>query len=181
VVEALRPRLYVSSVYAINLERLKARGIVGLVVDLDNTLVAWNNDRASRDLERWVQQVKRQGFRLCLVSNNFPARVHRFGERLDVPAVPKAAKPRRRAFLQAMRMMGTDPASTAVIGDQVFTDVLGGNRLHCYTILVLPLNEREYWTTRLVRRVERLVLPSHGVPTRTSAAPPSSPSTHGTP
>jgi HAD superfamily phosphatase (TIGR01668 family) len=160
LVEALRPRLYVSSIYAINLDRLKDRGIVGLVVDLDNTLVAWNNDRSSNELDRWVQRVKQKGFRLCLVSNNFPTRVRRFGEWLDVPSVPNAAKPRRRAFIQAMHLLGTDSDSTAVIGDQVFTDVLGGNRLHCYTILVLPLNEREYWTTRLVRRVERLVLPS---------------------
>jgi hypothetical protein len=173
LVEALRPRLYVSSVYAINLERLKARGIVGLVVDLDNTLVAWNNDRASHELDRWVQRVKADGFRICLVSNNFPARVRRFGEWLGVPSVPNAAKPRRRAFLQAMRLLDTDPATTAVIGDQVFTDVLGGNRLHCYTILVLPLTEREYWTTRLVRRVERLVLPA--------GAPPSETTTHGSP
>ena len=159
MVERLRPRLYVSSIYAINLERLRRRGIVGLVLDLDNTLVAWNNDRASKDLSRWVQQAKQQGFRLCLVSNNFPARVRRFGQWLDVPAVANAAKPRRRAFRRAMELIDTEPRTTAVIGDQVFTDVLGGNRLHCYTILVLPMTEHEYWTTRLVRRVERLVLP----------------------
>lgn len=159
MVERLRPRLYVSSIYAINLDRLKGRGIVGLVVDLDNTLVAWNNDRASKDLSRWVQRVKQQGFRLCLVSNNFPARVRRFGQWLDVPSVANAAKPRRRAFRRAMELLGTEPGNTAVIGDQVFTDVLGGNRLRCYTILVLPMTEHEYWTTRLVRRVERLVLP----------------------
>jgi HAD superfamily phosphatase (TIGR01668 family) len=96
---------------------------------------------------------------MCLVSNNLSTRVSRFSRALDIPAIAKAAKPRRRSFRQAMEIMGTTAEHTAVIGDQLFTDVLGGNRLHLFTVLVSPLSPLEFWTTRLVRRAERLVLP----------------------
>jgi HAD superfamily phosphatase (TIGR01668 family) len=159
VLAKLRPDLFVPSVYAINLDRLWARGVRGLIVDLDNTLVPWDNDRASRELLEWIQAAKARSFRLCLVSNNLRERVERFAGLLNIPSIPRAAKPRRRAFRRAMRLMGTEAHSTAVIGDQLFTDVLGGNRLELFTILVSPVTEREYWTTRLVRRLERWLLP----------------------
>lgn len=162
MIEVLRPRLLVPSIFAIDLERLRARGLHGLIVDLDNTLVSWDHDDASEELLAWVSAAKRQRFQLCLVSNNFGKRVEAFAHAMAIPSIPRAAKPRRRAFQQAMRIMGTQSQTTAVIGDQLFTDVLGGNRLRCYTILVLPLAEREYWTTRMVRRVERLVMPGLG-------------------
>jgi HAD superfamily phosphatase (TIGR01668 family) len=160
VLAKLRPDLFVSSVYAINLDRLWAKGVRGLIVDLDNTLVPWNNDRASGELLDWIATAKARSFRLCLVSNNLRERVERFAAQLNIPSIAHAAKPRRRAFRRAMHLMGTDAANTAVIGDQLFTDVLGGNRLDLFTILVSPVAEREYWTTRLVRRVERWFLPA---------------------
>lgn len=159
VLDVLRPRLYVPSVFAINLDRLWAMGLRGLIVDLDNTLVSWDNDEASEELLDWVRTAKAHPFQCCLVSNNFKTRVDAFASAMGIPSIHQASKPRRRAFRQAMRLMGTHAQTTAVIGDQLFTDVLGGNRLHCYTILVLPMADREYWTTRLVRRVERLFLP----------------------
>ncbi len=161
MISALRPRLFVPSVFAIDLDRLWGLGVRGIIVDLDNTLVSWNHNEASADLMAWVGLVKRRTFQLCLVSNNTGPRVERFADLLGVPAIAQAAKPRRRAFRAAMRLMGTAAESTAVIGDQIFTDVLGGNRLHCYTILVMPLAETEYWATRLIRRVERFVRPDY--------------------
>jgi hypothetical protein len=162
VINALRPRLFVPSVFAIDMDRLWNQGVRGIIMDLDNTLVSWNHDEASADLMAWIVVAKHRPFRLCLVSNNLGARVDRFASLLGVPAIPRAAKPRRRAFRRAMQLMGTEAQSTAVVGDQIFTDVLGGNRLKCYTILVAPLAEHEFWTTRLIRRVERFVWPATG-------------------
>ena len=95
---------------------------------------------------------------MCLVSNNKKDRVSNFGRILGVPALSKARKPRRRAFREAMRIMNTRPETTAVIGDQIFTDVLGGNRLGLYTILVVPLSKQEFIGTRCMRHLERVVL-----------------------
>lgn len=158
MIRILQPRLFVSSIYDLDLTRLKSRGIKGLIMDLDNTLVGWNQLEASDDLREWLDQVNRLGFLTCIVSNNLGDRVQEFAQKVGVKSIARAAKPRRRAFRAAMKHMGTRAANTAVIGDQVFTDILGGNRLNLYTILVHPVDRHEFWTTRLVRQVEhRLV------------------------
>ncbi len=155
----LKPHLFLRTIYDIDLARLAKRGIRGLIMDLDNTLVGYNRPDASTELVRWMSGAMRMGFDVCIVSNNLTRRVEEFSGLIGVKSVPKAAKPRRRGFRRAMTKMGTDSESTAVVGDQVFTDILGGNRLGLYTILVRPLDDHEFLTTRLVRRVERMVVP----------------------
>ncbi|MGH2425704.1 MAG: YqeG family HAD IIIA-type phosphatase, partial [bacterium] len=93
----------------------------------------------------------------CIVSNNFAGRVRTLAEHLHVPVVIGAVKPTPWAFRKAMKVMGTTPRETALVGDQLFTDILGGNLLGLRTILVDPLSAREFPTTMLVRRIERLV------------------------
>ncbi len=164
MIQILQPQLFVQSIYDIDLNRLVERGVRGLILDLDNTLVGWNQATASDELRRWLGEVKAHQLKTCIVSNNMSERVERFGRHIGVMTIAKAAKPRRRAFRLAMRKMGTHHRQTAVVGDQVFTDILGGNRLKLFTILVLPLNEREFWTTQLVRRLERALLPRREAP-----------------
>ncbi|NMA92200.1 MAG: HAD hydrolase-like protein, partial [Firmicutes bacterium] len=82
----------------------------------------------------------------------------RLAGELGIPAIWYAIKPRRGAFRRAIKEMGLRPGQVAVIGDQIFTDILGGNRLGLYTILVTPLCEIEFIWTRLIRRLESLVL-----------------------
>ncbi|NMP21176.1 YqeG family HAD IIIA-type phosphatase [Sulfobacillus harzensis] len=159
MIDILQPRLFVQSIYDIDLSRLTARGVKGLILDLDNTLVGWNQPNASEELMDWLMRVRQYELQTCIVSNNLSDRVESFSREVGVMAIAKAAKPRRRAFRQAMRKMGTHHRETAVVGDQVFTDILGGNRLNLFTILVRPMNEREYWATKVVRRVERMLLP----------------------
>ncbi len=161
MIDILQPRLFVQSIYDIDLSRLVNRGVKGLILDLDNTLVGWNQPNASHELMEWLGEVRQHQLKSCIVSNNLSERVELFGREIGVMAIAKAAKPRRRAFRLAMRKMGTHHRETAVVGDQVFTDILGGNRLNLFTILVRPMNEQEYWATRVVRRVERMLLPDH--------------------
>lgn len=166
MIQVLQPQLFVQSIYDIDLDRLVDKGVRGLILDLDNTLVGWNQPQASDELLAWLKEVNRRRLKTCIVSNNMSDRVEKFGKHIGVMAIAKAAKPRRRAFRLAMRKMGTRHNQTAVVGDQVFTDILGGNRLQLFTILVRPINEREYWTTQLVRRLERAVLPASTHETR---------------
>ncbi|MGB9826407.1 MAG: YqeG family HAD IIIA-type phosphatase [Desulfofundulus sp.] len=126
---------------------------------MDNTIVPRDRDYCSDEIIQWLKEAKKLGFKLCIVSNNSPARVQALATSLDIPAVYRALKPARRSFIQAMKMLGVPPYQTAVIGDQIFTDVLGGNLLGLYTILVMPLPGREFWVTRFInRRLEKLVL-----------------------
>lgn len=158
LVHFLSPCLFVNSVEDIDLERLWSLGIRGFIVDLDNTLVAWNTYDLPERVARWIEGAKRRGFAICIVSNALKERVTYFSKLLDIPGISKAQKPRRGAFRAALETLGLQRHEVAVIGDQLFTDVLGGNRLGLYTILVRPLSKREFITTRLGRFLERLVL-----------------------
>jgi HAD superfamily phosphatase (TIGR01668 family) len=154
----LRPNLFLDSVLHISPAELAAKGIKGLILDIDNTLVEWGKDVPATEVVGWFQAVRAEGIKTCIVSNNSQKRVEALAKALDLPAFCKARKPSRKAFRKAVSLMGTSAVETAVIGDQIFTDILGGNRLGLYTILVSPISRREFIGTRLVRLVERFVL-----------------------
>jgi len=154
----LMPKLYVDSIHHIDLDDLKARGIDTIVTDLDNTLVPWAECEANPSMLAWLEHVRTRGFKVCLLSNALEQRIAHFREVMGVPGLSNAHKPRRRAFLQALELLGSRPAQTAMIGDQIFTDVLGGNRIGLYTILVMPLCRQEFIGTRILRLLERLVI-----------------------
>jgi HAD superfamily phosphatase (TIGR01668 family) len=153
----LRPDSRSDTVYAISLKALHARGIRGVILDLDNTLVPWGAREAPPELRGWIAAGRAEGLQFCIVSNNRGARVARLAAALGLPAVTGALKPRRGALRRALGVMGTTPATTALIGDQLFTDILGGNRLGLHTILVRPQSRKEFVLTRAVRWAERLV------------------------
>lgn len=154
----LQPNLMVESVFAIDLAMLRSKGISGLLVDLDNTIVPWEDSQPSNEFILWVQEAKEQGFSLCLVTNALEKRTNHFAELLAVPAVGRAWKPLRVAFRRGLTKLGLDQGQVAVIGDQMFTDILGGNRMGLFTILVNPLSEKELGTTKLVRKMENRML-----------------------
>jgi uncharacterized protein len=156
----LRPDEYRRSLFAIDLDRLHQRGIRAIIVDLDNTLVPWNDPHPTEQLLHWLTGARARGFAVCICSNNRGRRVEEFAGALGIPFVARAIKPSRRGFRRAMELLGVRPAETAVIGDQLFTDVVGGNRAGAYTILVQPMDvSREFILTRLINRpAERLAL-----------------------
>ena len=153
----LRPDVEADSIYAVDPPALYARGIRGIILDLDNTIVPWGAWDVPATLGPWIAAARAADLRLCIVSNNAGARVAHLAAALDLPAVTGAWKPRRWALRRALRLMGTAADATALIGDQVFTDVLGGNRLGLHTILVHPQSRREFPLTHLTRLAERVV------------------------
>lgn len=144
---------------------LGARGLRALIVDLDNTLAVWNGLEPAPGVETWLQSLRTAGVDHVVLSNNGAGRVEAFGRRAGVAVLARAGKPRRGAFRRALSHLGTEPAQTAVLGDRLLMDVWGGNRVGLYTILVEPVDRRELWATRLVRRLEDAMvshLPSVG-------------------
>lgn len=152
----LRPERLVDAVWDIDLDWLTDRGIRGLILDLDNTLVDWNDTRVRPEVRAWLKQASERGLGLCLASNAIRGgRVGRLARELGLEAVAHAGKPFPVAFRRAMAALATDAASTCAVGDQVFTDMLGANWLGIATILVKPLSPRESPHTRLIRLIER--------------------------
>jgi len=152
----LRPSQLAEKVWQIDLGRLWEQGVRGLILDLDNTLVPWNQEEVAPEVAAWVEAATARGLRACVVSNALRgARVQRVAERLGLAWVVRAGKPLPRAFRRGLKVLGTAPRQTCAIGDQVFTDMLGANWLGLVTVLVAPLSAVESPHTRLIRRVER--------------------------
>jgi hypothetical protein len=120
-------------------EILQHHHLQGLVLDVDETLVPLNVTKASTELMQWVEEV-RQVVALSLVSNNISdTRIGGIARSLNLPYVIGAAKPSRRKLRQAVEQMGLEVGQVAMVGDRLFTDVLAGNRLGMFTILVEPM------------------------------------------
>ncbi|MGV3722691.1 MAG: YqeG family HAD IIIA-type phosphatase [Actinomycetota bacterium] len=155
-----RPAHRARAITSVTPEFLAARGLRALILDLDNTLVAWHGHEVEPHVLDWVRSMDAAGVRLCIVSNTHrPRRLAELARLLGVAYVPSGGKPRRRGFLKAIAAMEVSPKETAVVGDQVMTDIWGGNRCGLLTILVEPLSNVEFVGTRVIsRNVERLLL-----------------------
>ena len=158
ILKYLYPDSYYKSIFEVKIEDLKDSNIKGVIIDIDNTIVPWKDKKLSNEVFNWFNKLIEEGFRLCLISNGMSKRVEYFSNQLDIPAIGTAVKPRKKAFQQALKILGLRKEKVAVIGDQVFTDVLGGNRMGFTTILVDPLKEEEFFTTKIMRLLEKLVI-----------------------
>jgi len=154
----LIPDIIVENIYDINLDFLKEKRITSLVLDIDNTLVPQKSKFPDKMTIEWLEKVKKEGFKICLISNNTKRRVNEFKEKVGVPGIGWAIKPRKGAFKKALKILDAKPNETALIGDQIFTDILGGKRAGLYTILVKPLSKDELGWTKLMRKAEQHVL-----------------------
>ena len=154
----LTPDIYVCDVLDIDLEALLARGVDTLLMDLDNTLLPRDSSVMPPQIVEWCGSLSARGFTVCLVSNNWHQRVHEVAEELGFALVAKSVKPLPFAFLRALKRVGSTRRRSAVVGDQMFTDVLGGRLLGMTTVMVLPLSESDLPHTLMLRRVERVLL-----------------------
>ncbi|HHY23877.1 MAG TPA: YqeG family HAD IIIA-type phosphatase [Clostridiaceae bacterium] len=158
MVEKFFPNEIVDKVQDIDLNRLTNKGIKGLILDIDNTLVPSFMKEANNDALDWIEKVKNRGFKLCIVSNATKRRVDKFNKKIKLEAIYRASKPISRSFRKALKLLGLRACETATVGDQIFTDVYGGNRLGIHTILVKPINKKESLFVRLKRFPERYIL-----------------------
>ncbi|TGB04233.1 YqeG family HAD IIIA-type phosphatase [Halobacillus salinus] len=151
------PNEHVEDVFEINPVDLKNKGVKGVITDLDNTLVAWDVKDATAEIQEWFKKMNDHGIQVTIASNNKEARVKLFSEPLDASFIYSARKPLSKAFKKARKQMGLNKDEVVVIGDQLLTDVLGGNLAGFHTILVVPIVETDGFFTRINRRVERRI------------------------
>ena len=154
----LRPYKRISSVYEFDYAALYARGVRGLIFDIDNTLVGDNApaDERSRGL---IARLAGMGFKCLVLSNNGIDRVKSFVDGMDCAFLCKAGKPRKKGYYAAMRMLGTSRRTTVCFGDQLFTDVWGANNAGLRIYLCSPLDpSHERLKIRIKRVFERLFI-----------------------
>lgn len=142
----LKPDLKIESIYDIDPEMLKINGIKGLLFDIDNTLEEYATKMPGKKVSDFLRKLYDLGFKIGIVSNAKPERAAEFvagfpkDDYPNVFFVGKAGKPLKRGFAEISDIMGIDLKYLAMVGDQLFTDILGGNRSGCFSILVNPIN-----------------------------------------
>ncbi|GGB28821.1 YqeG family HAD IIIA-type phosphatase [Virgibacillus dakarensis] len=152
------PNEHVKSIFDIHPGVLKQKGIKGIITDLDNTLVAWDVKDATPEIVQWFKLMKEHDIKVTIISNNNEERVKIFSEPLATPFVYSARKPLGHAFKTAAKQMNLKKNEIVVVGDQLMTDVLGGNFAGFYTILVVPIVQTDGKMTRINRKIERRIL-----------------------
>lgn len=154
----LYPNLYLNNLKEITIELLRKNNIKGLILDIDNTLIDFDK-KLLEGCEEWCDNLKAQGIKMCILSNtNKQYKVKKVADILNLEYLYFAHKPNKKGFKKARELLNLEPQNIAVVGDQIFTDVLGGNRSKMFTILTKPIDTRDIWLTRLKRPFEKPIL-----------------------
>ena len=138
---------------------LRQYGIRGLMLDLDNTLTTHDNPVPAEGVLSWIDVMRQAGIALMIVSNNKPHRVQPFAAALGLPFVAEGAKPLPKGFRQAQKRMQLPFSQLAVVGDQIFTDILGANLCGVKSIYVRPIQYEQKGFLKVKRWLERPFLP----------------------
>lgn len=153
------PDFYQKDIYSINYDKLLDRGIKCLLFDLDNTIVPFSEKIPRKETKELFDKLKKQGFKIIIFSNSPKIRLKSFSEELDVEVFGSARKPNPKNFIKVLQMNKFAENEVAIIGDQIFTDIAGGNRAGITTILTTPLsNEDPFWTKPNRFREKRMMI-----------------------
>lgn len=158
----LKPTVVLNSVNEIDIELLRKHRIKGLILDLDNTLTTHNNPKPADGVLEWIARMKEAEIKMMIVSNNHYERVKPFSEKLGLPFVSDGAKPFTVGFRKASREMELPLKDVAIVGDQIFTDILGASLKSIKTIYVFPFEMESGVFFKIKRSLERPFLPKRG-------------------
>lgn len=154
---SLYPNVYFDKIEKITIEFLQKNKIKALILDMDNTLINYKKEMPE-NIENWAKELNGQGMKLYILSNtNKKQKVVSIAEKLGIPYKSFAKKPLKSGFLKVQKELGFMPEQIAVVGDQIFTDVIGGNRCNMFTILVDAIDKKDYWYTIWKRPVENIL------------------------
>ncbi|MCI8760012.1 MAG: YqeG family HAD IIIA-type phosphatase [Clostridia bacterium] len=153
----LYPNECFDKVEQITIEYLQKNKIKALILDVDNTLIDYHRN-LSQNVVKWTEQLKKNGIKLYILSNtNHKEKVEEVSKTLQIPYRNLAKKPFKAGFLKVQKELEEEPKNIAVVGDQIFTDILGGNRCQMFTILVEPITKKDFWYTAWKRPIENKI------------------------
>ena len=147
------------SVHSITPELLGENNISGLLLDLDNTLTTHDNPRPADGVIEWIETMKESGIKMLIVSNNHFERVKPFADKLGLEFICEGKKPLSDGFNRAQKRMNSPFKNLAVVGDQIFTDVLGANIRRVRCIYVFPIEHEKKGFLKFKRKIEVPFLP----------------------
>lgn len=148
------PDYYIDTIYDVNFAVLKEGDIDTLLLDIDNTLVPFKTTIADNKVVNWIDLAKKEGFKLCMVSNAYPRRAQIISKNLEIPVVYMAKKPFKQGIINALKLLDSNKKNTVMIGDQILTDVLAARFARVKSILVEPLTKSDFIMTKIYRVIE---------------------------
>lgn len=151
------PNAYLEKVEDITIEFLMKNKIKGLILDVDNTLIDYY-ENLSEDKVKWAKELQGQGIKMYILSNTHKKeKVQKVANKLEIEYEMFAKKPFKQGFKKVAKKLNFDAKNIAVVGDQIFTDIIGGNRCEMFTILVDPVEEKDFWYTAWKRPLENKI------------------------
>jgi len=151
------PKGYFNKISDVSIKYLCENNIKGLILDVDNTLIDYYRN-ISKDTLDWVDEVKKNGIKMCILSNsNKQEKVKKVAEKIGLEYIYFGMKPLKRGFKKATKILNLKSNEIAVVGDQIFTDVLGANRMKMYPILVEPIKEKDIIVKIIKRPIEKAI------------------------
>ncbi len=158
MIEKFIPDMYQKNIYTIDYKKLKNIGIRCLLFDLDNTIAPFNMKKPSKKIKDLIEKLKDMGFRVVLFSNAGKKKLTPFKEKLEVDCAASCKKPSKTKYLKVLKKYKLSENEVAIIGDQLLTDVLGGNRVGIFTTLINPISKNEIIFSRFNRIIENIII-----------------------
>lgn len=154
----LYPKLYCKKVTDVTLKFLNENNIKGIILDVDNTLIDFDRNLLNGVVE-WKKMIQENQIKCIILSNSHQTdKLQKVADTLGISYIRFATKPLKRGFKKAQKALELPAENIAVIGDQVFTDVLGANLSKMLSILVEPIAEKDYLITKIKRPLEKLII-----------------------
>ena len=158
MIELYKPDMYKKNIYDIDYKKLKNYGIKCILFDLDNTLVPYKKKKPPRKLKDFIERIKDEGFKVIIFSNSNKKRLTPFKNALEVDCAASCKKPSKFKFKKVLDEYKFLQSEVAIIGDQIMTDIFGGNRMGIFTILIKPISNEEFFYTKISRMIEKKII-----------------------
>ena len=153
----LYPDAHFNNVREITINFLQKNKINALILDVDNTLIDYDKNLPEETIE-WAKELKNNNIKLYILSNtNKKEKVKTVANKLGIEYMYFAKKPLKTGFKKVQEKLKEPSPNIAVVGDQIFTDIVGGNRCKMFTILVEPIAEKDIWITMVKRPLENAI------------------------
>lgn len=150
-IDDYRPTFAVEAVYDLKVEDLLRHNIHAVLVDLDNTLIAWNNPEGTAEVRTWLDKMTTADISVVVVSNNKKSRVEKAVSKFGVDFISRAMKPFSYGINKAIKRYGFNPDEVIMVGDQLMTDIRASHRAGIRSVLVKPLVTSDAWNTKFNR------------------------------
>lgn len=158
----LKPDIKLCGITDITVELLNRYNIKALLLDVDNTMSTHHGTVLTDGLMEWIAAMQQSGIKLMVLSNSKKARIEPFAARIGLPFISLGCKPLPTGYLRGVKALGENQKNVAIVGDQIFTDVLGGNVVGVKTILLTPIKPEDGWSFKVRRKLEKKLYKKYG-------------------